>query len=253
MTSTRPRASCSGRWRSTPANDANQRVAKSQVTRHTRRYDHHCQKFELYSDTSDVPRRGSIRPDTGSADGAFVNVPAEGRQSAVRVPLTRFPTLVTEGHVHPGIPLRLVPEPCRQEVPRSVRRDKRNHLLLSPVSLRMVGAEHARYVWQQSREQLAGPARVARLPGPAGVASAGFQCFWVVGAEHRLNVGQQNPEWLEGHTGQRGAVAEQSVLNLEIAGGGVCRAGFLVVEIAARHPRVRIRADGQPCLGHRGQ
>ena len=103
----------------------------------------------------------------------IVNVPAEGRQSAVRVPLTRFPTLVTEGHVHPGIPLRLVPEPCREEVPRSVRRDKRNHLLLSPVSLRMVGAEHARYVWQQSREQLAArpgsPASPVQRAWPARV------------------------------------------------------------------------------------
>ncbi len=58
---------------------------------------------------------------------------------------------------------------------------------------------------------------------------------------------------LQGHAGQRGAVSQQLVLDLEIAGGGVCRAGLLVIEVAARHPRVRIRADGQPCLGHRGE
>ena len=60
-------------------------------------------------------------------------------------------------------------------------------------------------------------------------------------------------EGLQGHAGQRGAVSEQPVLDLGIAGGGVCRAGLLVVEVAARHPCVRIRADGQPCLGHRGE
>jgi putative hydrolase of the HAD superfamily len=58
---------------------------------------------------------------------------------------------------------------------------------------------------------------------------------------------------LQGHAGQRGAISEQLVLDLGIAGGGVWRAGLLVIEIAARHPRVRIRADGQPCLSHRGE
>ena len=53
----------------------------------------------------------------------IVNVPPEGRQSAVRVPLPRLPTLVPEGHIHPRIPLRLISEPCREEVPRSVRRE----------------------------------------------------------------------------------------------------------------------------------
>src|SRR5690242_5751265 len=47
---------------------------------------------------------------------------------------------------------------------------------------------------------------------------------------------------LQGHAGQRGAVAEQSVLDLGIAGGGVYCSGFLVIEIAARHPCARIRA-----------
>jgi Voltage-dependent anion channel len=58
---------------------------------------------------------------------------------------------------------------------------------------------------------------------------------------------------LQGHAGQRGAISEQPVLGLEIAGRRVCRARLLVIEIAARHPCVRIRADGQPCLGHRGE
>ena len=58
---------------------------------------------------------------------------------------------------------------------------------------------------------------------------------------------------LQGHAGQRGAVFQQLVLDLEIVGGGVCRAGLQVIEVAARHPGVRIRADGQPCLGHRGE
>lgn len=48
---------------------------------------------------------------------------------------------------------------------------------------------------------------------------------------------------LHGHAGQRGAISEQLVLDLEIAGGRVCRAGLLVIEIAARHPGVRIRAS----------
>jgi hypothetical protein len=58
---------------------------------------------------------------------------------------------------------------------------------------------------------------------------------------------------LQGHAGQRGAICEQPVLDLGIAGGGMCHAGLLVIEIAARHPCARIRADGQPCLGHRGE
>jgi hypothetical protein len=58
---------------------------------------------------------------------------------------------------------------------------------------------------------------------------------------------------LQGYAGQRGAISEQLVLDLEIVGGGVCRAGLLVIEIAARNPGVRIRADGQPSLGHRGK
>ncbi|HXL91713.1 MAG TPA: inositol monophosphatase family protein [Streptosporangiaceae bacterium] len=55
---------------------------------------------------------------------------------------------------------------------------------------------------------------------------------------------------LQGHTGQPGTVLEQPVLDLGIAGGGECRAGLLVVEVAARDACVRVRADGQPCLGH---
>ena len=58
---------------------------------------------------------------------------------------------------------------------------------------------------------------------------------------------------LQGHAGQRGAISEQPVLGLEIVGRRVCRARLLVIEVAARHPCVRIRADGQPCLGHRGE
>lgn len=61
------------------------------------------------------------------------------------------------------------------------------------------------------------------------------------------------PGGLQGHAGQLGAVSEQLVLDVGIAGGGVCRAGFLVVEVAARRPCARIRADGQPCLGHWGE
>ena len=64
---------------------------------------------------------------------------------------------------------------------------------------------------------------------------------------------RRDPRELQGHAGQRGAIFEQSVLNREIAGGGVWRAGLLVIEIAARHHSVRIRTDGQPCLGHRGE
>ena len=67
------------------------------------------------------------------------------------------------------------------------------------------------------------------------------------------SLGRGLAEGLQGHAGQRGAISEQSVLDLEIAGGGVCRAGLLVIEIAAGHPGVWIRADGQPCLGHRGE
>ena len=67
------------------------------------------------------------------------------------------------------------------------------------------------------------------------------------------SLGRRLARGLQGHAGQRGAVSQQLVLDLEIAGGGVCRAGFLVIEVAARHPGVRIRADGQPCLGHRGE
>ena len=58
---------------------------------------------------------------------------------------------------------------------------------------------------------------------------------------------------LQGYAGQLGAIPEQLVLDLGVAGGRVCRAGPLVIEIAARHPGVRIRADGQPGLGHRGE
>ena len=58
---------------------------------------------------------------------------------------------------------------------------------------------------------------------------------------------------LQGYAGQLGAIPEQLVLDLGVAGGRVCRAGPLVIEIAARHAGVRIRADGQPCLGHRGE
>jgi predicted MFS family arabinose efflux permease len=58
---------------------------------------------------------------------------------------------------------------------------------------------------------------------------------------------------LQGHAGQRGAVAEQPVLGVVIPGGGVCRAGFLMVEVAARHGGVRVWADGEPCLGYRGE
>ena len=57
-----------------------------------------------------------------------VNVPLDARQPAVRVPLPRLPTFVPEGHIHPRIPLRLIPEPCREEAPRSVRRNQRNPL-----------------------------------------------------------------------------------------------------------------------------
>jgi hypothetical protein len=58
---------------------------------------------------------------------------------------------------------------------------------------------------------------------------------------------------LQGHAGQRGTIAEQLILDLGIAGGGVCGAGFLVIEVAARPRCVRIRADGQPRLGHGGE
>ena len=40
----------------------------------------------------------------------IVNVPLDARQPAVRVPLPRLPTFVPEGHIHPRIPLRLIPQ-----------------------------------------------------------------------------------------------------------------------------------------------
>ena len=60
----------------------------------------------------------------------------------------------------------------------------------------------------------------------------------------------RNPA-LQSHAGQLGAVAEQPVLEPGIAGGGVCRAGFLMVEVAACRLCVRIGTDGQPGLSHR--
>ena len=78
-----------------------------------------------------------------------------------------------------------------------------------------------------------------------------FRRGWpVLRGQHRPAAGSGE---LQGHAGQRGAISEQPVLDLDIVGRRVCRARLLVIEIAARHPCVRIRADGQPCLGHRGE
>jgi tellurite resistance protein TehA-like permease len=78
-----------------------------------------------------------------------------------------------------------------------------------------------------------------------------FRHGWaVLRGQHRRAAGSGE---LQGHAGERGAISEQPVLDLDIVGRRVCRARLLVVEIAARHPCVRIRADGQPCLGHRGE
>jgi hypothetical protein len=69
-----------------------------------------------------------------------------------------------------------------------------------------------------------------------------FRHGWpVLRGQHRPAAGSGE---LQGHAGQRGAIAEQPLLGLDIVGRRVCRARLLVIEVAARYPCVRIRADG---------
>jgi hypothetical protein len=56
----------------------------------------------------------------------------------------------------------------------------------------VLGAGHPLNDGQQHGEQLAGPGRIPRLPGPAGEATAGGQGVGVLGAGHPLADGQQH-------------------------------------------------------------